>query len=286
MKRFVWSVIWWPCLACGLATPTVGTTVAPGVATATFEIRAAHTDLVRVPMFYPSDDSGHAVGTSLPAIVYVQGGAVSTDRYDWLATELARSGFVIALPEHPLQLAFFSIDRARATADFLRQVRTGSVLEGVVDGNRLGVAGHSLGGVVAGKAAISANLQALAFNASYPDTADSQAIAAFNRPALSLAGELDCSAKLEQVSQGFDRLSSPAALVVLSGVTHYQFTDSQREDDQRGCTPGLSLDEAHRRIAQAMTAFFRAAMPADDTGSPSVGSTELMQVPGGTVTLK
>ncbi len=51
-------------------------------------------------------------------------------------------------------------------------------------------------------------------------------------PSLSLAGRLDCSAKLEDVRAGFEKLPSPSALVVLDGVTHYQFTASEQPDSR------------------------------------------------------
>jgi hypothetical protein len=264
-----------------LAAPQVGVLVEPGVGRAVFETRTAGTDLIPVTVLFPARENGSLDGKARPAVVYIQGGFVSTARYEWQARELVKAGYVVALPENALQLAFFSIDAGEAARRLLVSPPRGSLLEGSVDSARIGVAGHSLGSVVALKLALNGQFAAVALEAGFPDTADVSMLPAFTKPSLSLAGSLDCSAKLDGVREGWGSLSSPTALSVLEGVTHYQFTDSQAEDDAKGCTPGVSLEEAHARISATLVGFFDAAIA---TGT--VGQATLEAVPSSMVEVR
>ncbi len=264
-----------------LAAPQVGVLVEPGVGRAVFETRTAGTDLIPVTVLFPARENGSLDGKGRPAVVFIQGGFVSAARYEWQARELVKAGYVVALPENALQLAFFSIDAGEAARRLLASPPPGSLLEGAVDSARIGIAGHSLGSVVALKLALNGQFAAVALEAGFPDTADVSNLPAFTKPSLSLAGSLDCSAKLDGVREGWGSLSSPTALSVLEGVTHYQFTDSQAEDDAKGCTPGVSLEEAHARISATLVGFFDAAIA---TGT--VGQTTLEAVPSSTVEVR
>jgi hypothetical protein len=244
---------------CAPAAPTVGTPVSPGVARALFETRTRHSDLVRVHVWFPADDSGHAAAQLTPAVVFIQGGFVDVERYAWQAEALAQKGFTVAMPEHALQLAFFEIENGHAAVELLREGPKGSLLEGLVAPSHIAAAGHSLGGVVAVKVALAGDVSAVMLEASYPDSADDDAVRGWSQPSLSVAGRSDCSASLDKTTAGAQVLSSPTAFVALDGVTHYQFTDSDQEDRSSGCTPGLSLDEAHRRIEQVLTTFLDGA---------------------------
>lgn len=237
--------------ACG--APSRGALVEPGVGVADFDARANGTDRVHVRVLFPAQDDGSLLGGAHPAVVFVQGGAVKPERYEWQAVELVKRGYVVALPRFPLDLAFFATDFGQAARGVL--VDGPEVLRGAVDASRISVAGHSLGGVVAVKLLLGGGFSSAVLEASFPDTADHAALAGLSLPTLSLAGSLDCSAKLENVRTGWDALPSPSSLLVLDGVTHYQFTDAQTEDDSRGCTPGVSIDVAHQRIAAALAAF-------------------------------
>lgn len=264
-----------------LAAPQVGELVEPGVGRAVFETRAAGTDLISCTVLFPARENGSFDGTARPAVVFIQGGFVSTSRYEWQARELVKAGYVVVLPENALQLAFFSIDAGEAARKLLASPPPGSLLEGAVDSTRIAVAGHSLGSVVSLKLALNGQFAAVALEAGFPDTADVSKLGAFTRPSLSLAGALDCSAKLEAVRPGWESLPSPTALSVLEGVTHYQFTDSQAEDEAAGCTPGISLEDAHARIANSLIGFFDAALTVG-----SVGQSSLEAVPSSSVEVR
>lgn len=238
--------------------------VTNGVARLDWKVRANGTDLVPLTIVYPSDAEGRPAGSSLPAVVLIQGGAVTAARYGWQAVELARLGYVVAQPTHPNDLAFFGIDfgqvARRALVDPELSGGTGSLLTGVVDPQRIAVGGHSLGGVVSVKLALGGGFKAAIVQASFPDPADDAKLATLGVPTLSLAGQLDCQAKEAQVREGWQKLPSPSALVVLEGVTHFQFTDSDAEDLRRSCTPSTTLDVAHQRILSAMSVFLAGAL--------------------------
>lgn len=264
---------------CGPAEPRVGTPVGAGVAEAVFEHRANGSGLLRTRVVFPADAEGAPRPGPHPAVVFIQGGFVPESRYRWWAAALAEQGFVVALPSHDFQLALFSIDDGAAARALLVRPPA-SLLTNLVAPERIAVAGHSLGGVVAVKLALQGGFRALLLEASLPDTPDAVPLQGLRIPSLSLAGENDCSAPVASTSAGAQSLPSPTALVVLDGVTHYQFTDSDAEDVGRGCGAGVDLDTAHDRIVQVALAFFGAALGP----TPSVGAPALAQVPGAQVT--
>ena len=266
---------------CSLAAPTSGKPVTEGVSRAEFEVRTNGTDLVRMTVLFPSTAAGSPLGASLPGVVFIQGGFVGTERYEWQAEALARAGYVVVLPANQLELAFFSIDYGQAARALLASPPRGSLLEDLVNPERIAVAGHSLGSVVALKLALGGGFTAVVLEAGFPDSADTAAAMALTKPSLSLAGELDCSAKLGPVRAGWNTLGAPTALTVLEGVTHYQFTDADTEDRQRDCTPAVELNDAHERIEQALITFLDAAMR-DGT----VGEAGLRLIPRATVEVR
>lgn len=256
--------------------------MAEGVARLSFEVRANGTDLVPVSVLFPADGEGRPSSRNNPAVVYIQGGAVSPSRYEWQGVELAKRGYVVAFPRHQLDLAFFSIDHGQAARQALLNGEAGSALEGLVDPARVAVAGHSLGGVVTMKLALQGGFQAAVVQASFQDTADNAKVPGLTIPTMYLAGQGDCQAKEAQVREGWATVPAPSALVVLEQVTHYQFTDSQAEDEKKGCPVALDLPVTHGRIMQAMTAFLASAL-----ASPaSVGEPGLRAVPSSLVEVR
>ncbi|MFZ5441561.1 MAG: alpha/beta hydrolase [Myxococcota bacterium] len=246
-----------------------------------FDARANGTDRVPVTVLFPADDAGAPTGSRRPAVVFIQGGFVSTARYEWQALELARAGYVVALPENQLALAFFSVDYGQVARTLLVEPPEGSLLERLVDPTRIGVAGHSLGSVVSMKLALEGGFAAVALEAGFPDGADDAKLPSLAIPSLSLAGRLDCQAKVEGVTDGWNKLPGPTALVVLEGVTHFQFTADDAEDVRRKCPPEAALDDAHARIGQALRGFFDAALAGE-----GVGAAALATVPAASVEVR
>lgn len=275
------SLLLWLAVGCGRPPVDRGQVVADGVARAALEVRANGTDLLPVTVLFPADGDGRPSARGVPALVYVQGGAVMPSRYEGRLTQLVARGYVVALPRHPLDLAFFGIDHGAATRRALLTPEPGSFLEGLVDAQRVAVGGHSLGGVVAMKLALAGGFQAVVVEASFPDPADDAKLASSTTPSLFLAAKKDCQAKEAQVRAGWDKTPSPTALVVLEGVTHFQFSDSDAEDVKRGCPPDTGLETAHARITAALDTFLSAAL----TGG-SVGGAGLATLAGAEVSVR
>jgi dienelactone hydrolase len=244
-------------------------------------VRTNGTDLLPITVLFPARDDGSPTAGPHPGVVFVQGGLVSTSRYEWQAVELAKAGYVVAIPQNQLQLAFFSVDYGQAARVLLVEGPKGSLLEGLVDRDRVAVMGHSLGSVVAMKLALGGGFGAVILEAGFPDAADVPKLSGFTRPSLSLAGELDCSAKLQSVRDGWADISSPTALTVLAGVTHYQFTDADTEDRTRNCVPAAELGDAHARIMKAVVGFLGGALT-----HGTIDQTALLDVPSATVEVR
>jgi pimeloyl-ACP methyl ester carboxylesterase len=263
--RWVWLAAACAAVGCGLEAPARGTPLGGsplGVARARFEVRARPLDLLPVDVFFPADADGVALPAEggRPALVYVQGGAVPSADYHWMAERLAGAGYVVAVPSVASQLALFSVDDGEAARWLLVDPPPGSVLEGLVDASRIAVAGHSLGGVVAGKLALGGGFRALVLHASFTDPADDARLPGLDMPVLSLGGSADCSARPDSVREGFAKLPAPSALVLLPGVGHFQFTSQGSTDRGRGCAPGVPLEVAHDGIVRTTRAFLDAAL--------------------------
>ncbi len=268
-------------VGCGLDAPRTGRFLSDGVGEAHFETRANGTDVVDVHVVYPSREDGTPLPGPHPALVYVQGGLVGLDRYQWQAEALARAGYVVALPDHPLDLSIFHIEYGEAARRLLASPPPRSLLEGLVEPSRIALGGHSLGGVVALKLLLRGDFRGAVVQAGVQDAADEASLAKQARPTLFLAGALDCQAKAADVAAAWQKLPSPTALVTLSGVTHHQFTGTDQPDRDRRCAPEASLDDAHARIAQATRAFLDAA-----TSGSTVGEAALRLVPGAEVQVR
>lgn len=270
--------------ACGLEAPARGEYLGGtplGVARARFEVRVRHVDLLPVDIFFPAQPDGTAVAEEggRAGLVFIQGGAVDAEDYHWQAQRLAAAGYVVAVPDVRSELALFSVNDGDAARALLAEPPVGSVLEGLVDAQRVAVAGHSLGGVVAGKLAMSGGFHALVLQASYTDGADDARLPELGMPVLSLAGGADCSARPEAVRAGYRKLPSPAGWVMLPGVTHYQFTSDDGPDRARGCRAGVTLEQAHEAIGRVTGAFLGQALSVG--GRPTVEV--LSVVPGAEV---
>lgn len=253
--------------ACGLTAPTRGELLSPQgdtgpVAIANFERRVRHTDLLDVEVVFPANEDGSArspaFGSFWPSLVLLQGGQVPVSEYRWLAQAMAEAGYVVALPHHALDLPILEVDNASVARDLLAFPPQDSLLEGLIDRDRIGLMGHSLGGVVAVKSALSGGYGAVALLASFPDGADEPRFVRTTYPTLLLAGGADCQVPPSRVlDEARGGVPTSNAVVTLEGVSHLQFTG---EGGGRACGEALPLDVAHTRIVAALTVFFREAM--------------------------
>lgn len=109
-------------------------------------------------VWYPTDGDPNvpsALGP-FPLIIFSHGASSAPDSSSFLTEHLTSHGFVVAAVQHPIRSL---ADRGEAfanrpwevhsTVDFIlaETARSGSFLSGLVDSNRLGVTGHSFGGL-------------------------------------------------------------------------------------------------------------------------------------------
>lgn len=208
-----------------------GTSGEYGAARIETTVQARVTEALDVTVTFPADDDGWPAAAALPApaVVLVQGGLVEPDRYQWLASHLAAQGYAVLAPEHPGDLAIFAAENGRYALDGV--AKRGGVLEGLIEADApAGVGGHSLGGVVSAMLWTEDDrFEALFLLASYP--ADGTDVESRSAPVLSLTGELDAQALVEQVESGWQRFSEPRYLGVVEGMGHYGWTDDSSAED-------------------------------------------------------
>lgn len=229
-----------------------------GVGFAKFETRWNQTDIIDVHVFFPSTSDGAMAPGAHPAVVYIHGGLVPPERYFWFGTELAKRGWIVAFPEHPLNLAFFSIDNGRAAQSLLLKPPARSLLENAVEPSRMAAVGHSLGGVVATKLALGGGFRSVVLHASVADTADHTALSTAMLPSLFLVGTRNCGVTREGYQSGWKAFPSPTALVFIEGLTHYGFTDALTEDLKKNCLNEVGLEEGHQQIVELTLPFLEA----------------------------
>lgn len=168
-----------------------------------------------------------------PAVLLIQGGLVTPERYRWLAIHVASRGHVVVVPDHLLNLAIFAQGNGLDALAALRRAShtQGDPLVGKVAGSPALAIGHSLGGVVAAKAWLGdpEGVSHLVFLASLPDPADD--VAARHRGRLvSIIGDLDGMSVAEAV-EGVRDFAVPTTMAVVRGMNHYHFTDDASEEE-------------------------------------------------------
>lgn len=199
--------------------------------------RVRGTDAVTATLTLPVDADGTIL--SGPPVILAQGGAVEVSRYQWLADHMASRGFVVMAPHYFANLGLFS---SGDSLDVLNAVRTASLrsddpLFDTVDATAPAlIIGHSLGGVVASKAWLTApfDVTHAVLLASIPDDADNfeeQPNITSNRHMLSVTGSLDGLITPDEVLAGAKKFEAPTVAASVDGMTHFQFTDDPTEAD-------------------------------------------------------
>jgi Predicted esterase len=155
-----------------------------------------------------------------PELVFYPGGLVRPHAYVWLGVALAPRGVRTVIPTMPFDLAVLGRDRAGGLIDAFGET-----------GNRVVLAGHSLGGAMAAAFAVrNANrVDGLVLMGAYPAAGDD--LSGFDFPTLVLAAEHDGLASLAEVQDGLARLPVDASLEVVPGAVHAFFG---RYGPQRG----------------------------------------------------
>ncbi|MDQ4070203.1 MAG: hypothetical protein M3203_12150 [Actinomycetota bacterium] len=222
----------------------------------------------------PTPDAPAAARGPFPLIVFSHGSGVSSPaRYDLLFRSWASAGYVIAAPTHPLSstnlpgggsdvvnqpadLSFVIGEMGRRSSD------PASPYHRLVDGDRVGAAGHSLGavtalGAVSNHCCLDARIRAAAIlagrKAAFP--VDGW-VTGPRAPLLVVHGDDDRLVRLAEGQQIFDEAAPPKAMLTVFGGDHnrpYGGSLATTENPER---VGATLDGPTRVVNTTIVAFF------------------------------
>jgi predicted dienelactone hydrolase len=247
-------------------------------------------------VYYPDSPSHHH--TQLPIAVLLQGALVDKQYYSTFASEVARHGFVVVVPNHRRSIPPFFINAlipetsvALHAFDHIRAegVDPSSPLYGRVDGSRLALLGHSLGARTALELVDGApckhpllcsspsddrpaELKAAAF---YGTTTRDQAtgqnvdIDSTDVPVALLSGSKEGVALPAFSREAYYLLEPSQAFISVTGANHFGITDVQAPPGARAdsSVQTLSQSESIQYIAEWSATFLRAHVmhsPSDD----------------------
>jgi pimeloyl-ACP methyl ester carboxylesterase len=202
---------------------------------------------IDIDVIAAADDDADPLPAQHP-VLFVHGGAAPAARYHWLARHLATRGHVVILPHFLFDLPFFADANVE---DAFRAVATGDDIDvelaGVVGDEDAAIMGHSLGAVVAAGAFDRSDLfGSLVMVSGYPDPGSTPTRR--DGFALSLVGDRDGLVDVAEVQSGLEALQTTSAGAVVSGLTHYQFTDDPSPSElAREGTEGDDLALVRRR---------------------------------------
>ena len=178
-------------------------------------------------------------GGPFPLVVFSHGFRGNGGAYRVLAGEWASAGYVVALPDYPLSNTdapggpvITDVFQQPADVSFVLDsvvalAAPGGSLEGLVDGERLGAAGHSLGGITTYGVTASACCADERIDAAIAISgiagvveAEENYFAGANAPLLILHGDDDEIVGYEHATNAFARAPPPKFLVTFLGAGH------------------------------------------------------------------
>lgn len=229
-----------------------------------------------------------------PVVVLLQGANVDKAEYASFAREVARYGFIVLVPNHARSLGgpsglFTSEEVVTQALDFAvaEGKRAGSPLVGRVDGSRLGLLGHSFGGVVGlfsiqgtcappfctpGAYTRPTALRAGAFWGT--NLKQGSALVPIDTSAASVAllqGSLDGKSPPAAGLETYDELAAPKAFITVRGANHYGINE---HDNPSSATPDPTapvIPQAESVMkAATMSGLFLRAHVRGDIGAAAI----------------
>ncbi len=175
-----------------------------------------------------------------PAIIFYQGAFVEKESYSIWAQQVAEAGFSVYLLQTPFNLAIFD---TQAAQKLMEKEQLTSVVLG----------GHSLGGVIASRAAndiLPNQLQGVFFLASYPDEKGS--LKGFDGAVLSLTGDYDGVLNQEKYQSAKQFLPKMTLYQTITGGNHAGFGSygDQKGDNQAKITNSRQQQEISTLLIQ------------------------------------
>ncbi|MFT5585144.1 MAG: pimeloyl-ACP methyl ester carboxylesterase [Cognaticolwellia sp.] len=234
-----------------------------GVGFSTFRAARATGRSFDVDLHFPATEDAYMVDGQHPLVVVIQGGAVEHERYHWMGEHLASRGYIALTPKYPMDLAIFGSNRTHEAVDRARNLDQDGdpILDGAIDNQSVGVMGHSLGGTVAIKQWLrhEDTFGPLVVISSYAAGGDK--VEDTNMPVLSISGDLDGSAAIEDVREGAERFGN-ATLAVVEGMNHYDWVDDVTEEElEKEDSPSeLPFEETRANGWRVIDAYLDAEM--------------------------
>lgn len=183
--------------------------------------------------------------TPKTGLIIYPGGFVDPRAYALLARDIAAQGYLVVIDAMPLNLAVTDFDSANA------------IIAAYPTIDNWAVGGHSLGGAMAAEYAAgnSDEVEGLALWAAYP--AASTDLSSLPLQVVSLYGDRDGLASVEEVLDGGNRLPDSTVFVLIEGANHTQF-GAYGDGLQRGDNPaGISAEDQRAEVARRTVDMLR-----------------------------
>jgi len=172
-------------------------------------------------------------GDATTGFVLYPGGRIEPEAYAPVARRIAEAGFLVVVPEMPLDFAVFAPSRA------------GDVIDAHPEIEHWVVGGHSLGGAMAATyTELTLGIDGLVMWAAYP--AGSVDLSSRDIAAVALLGTEDGLVDADEVTGATDRMPDGYLVIPIEGGNHAQFGDygPQRGDGEATITPDAQWDLA------------------------------------------
>lgn len=251
------------------------------VGRATVRIADGPAGLFEARLFYPAAGSGgeraavDAGGAPFPVIAFGHGYLANVSFYAPTLAALAAEGYIVLAPTSQTGLlpdhSDFA-DELRASLDWAiaQGEEQGALLFGAVDGGRLGVCGHSMGGGCALLAAArDARIRAVSTLAA-ADTRPSSlgVLDEIAAPVQFIAGSQDAIAMVQAFQRPlYEAVPAPRQLVIIEGGSHCGFLDRPPAVCDRGSLPAAEQIALTRRL---LSGWFGLYLRGDEGLRPQV----------------
>ncbi|NYE02105.1 pimeloyl-ACP methyl ester carboxylesterase [Kineosphaera limosa] len=211
------------------------TAVAAMSGTAQVAVTQDATSITLTPTAEPAEPAGSVAG-----LIFQPGARVDARAYVPLLTPLAEAGHPVVIVKQPLGIGFLALGAPERIVD--------AYAESGSQERRWMVAGHSLGGVAAARAAASGDprIHGLALWASYPDGATTVP----QQPVASIYGTRDGLATPADIEASRPLLPADARFVPIDGGIHAYFGDYGPQSGDG--TPTIDRATAQAQIIAAM----------------------------------
>lgn len=182
-------------------------------------------------------------GPAETGFIFYPGGRVDPRSYASLLHEIASLGYLVVVPEMPINMAVFNPNIADEITAYYPEIQN------------WGIGGHSVGGTMA--AQYTANhpeiIDGLAIWASYP--ADSTDISALDIPVVSIYGSRELRVNDASVGERKHLLPDDTLYVRIEGGDHHQFGSYEINSKDHLAT--ISRASQHEQIIQATLEVLR-----------------------------